>query len=367
MSNLLRQSFSARAPSNLEKDEQEDQLGSLSGPQRPNRKGVQSKVRPWHDYFEEQFKVQCGDQKEFNVYYSPPSEVNAPLFIFHHGIASSGLSFAVTAQAIRSKMSAQLAANPVAKEQYIAGTISFDMRGHGTTTIRGNDHNNFSLDTMVDDFITMCQKVIEVKHLDKNPIIMVGHSMGGAVVSKAAVTKRLKNVVGLCVLDAVEEPALEALNAMDLVLASWPKRFDSIERSVDWHLQSNTLRNRESAEVSVQGMLRQNVDTGDWVWTQDPKLTEPYWRDWFIGLSKTFLAAPAARLLILAGTDRLDKELIIGQMQGKYQLVVFAESGHYIQEDEPKKTAITLIDFWERNGRPADIIPKFGKFRALGE
>lgn len=36
-------------------------------------------------------------------------------------------------------------------------------------------------------------------------------------------------------------------------------------------------------------------------------------------------------------------------MQGKYQLVVFQDSGHFIQEDSPIKTAITLIDFWKRN------------------
>jgi hypothetical protein len=37
------------------------------------------------------------------------------------------------------------------------------------------------------------------------------------------------------------------------------------------------------------------------------------------------------KLLVLAGTDRLDKPLTIGQMQGKYQLIVYPESGHSIQ------------------------------------
>jgi hypothetical protein len=35
-----------------------------------------------------------------------------------------------------------------------------------------------------------------------------------------------------------------------------------------------------------------------------------------VGLSKKFLAARGGKLLLLAGTDRLDKELMIGQMQG---------------------------------------------------
>jgi hypothetical protein len=32
----------------------------------------------------------------------------------------------------------------------------------------------------------------------------------------------------------------------------------------------------------------------------------------------------------LAGTDRLDKELMIGQMQGKFQMVVLPASGHCV-------------------------------------
>ena len=33
---------------------------------------------------------------------------------------------------------------------------------------------------------------------------------------------------------------------------------------------------------------------------------------------------------MLAGTDRLDKELMIGQMQGKFQMVVLPASGHCV-------------------------------------
>jgi protein phosphatase methylesterase 1 len=39
---------------------------------------------------------------------------------------------------------------------------------------------------------------------------------------------------------------------------------------------------------------------------------------WFNGLSEKFLTMPNGRLLILAGTERLDKALTIGQMQGTY-------------------------------------------------
>ncbi len=34
----------------------------------------------------------------------------------------------------------------------------------------------------------------------------------------------------------------------------------------------------------------------------------------------------------MAGTERLDKELMIGQMQGKFQLAVIPNVGHMVQE-----------------------------------
>lgn len=53
---------------------------------------------------------------------------------------------------------------------------------------------------------------------------------------------------------------------------------------------------------------------------------------WFKGLSNKFLTARTARILILAGTDRLDRELMIGQMQGKFQQVVVPGVGHMLHE-----------------------------------
>lgn len=53
---------------------------------------------------------------------------------------------------------------------------------------------------------------------------------------------------------------------------------------------------------------------------------------WFEGLSTSFLAVKAARLLVLAGAERLDKELMIGQMQGKFQLEVVPNVGHILHE-----------------------------------
>lgn len=95
---------------------------------------------------------------------------------------------------------------------------------------------------------------------------------------------------------------------------------------------------------------------------------------WFQDLSAKFLSARAAKLLVLAGTDRLDKTLMIGSMQGmcgfradtavnkthallpyfsagKFQMDIFAEAGHAIHEDQPDRLAQCLVEFGKRNKR----------------
>jgi protein phosphatase methylesterase 1 len=51
------------------------------------------------------------------------------------------------------------------------------------------------------------------------------------------------------------------------------------------------------------------------VWRTDLLASEPYWREWFLGLSDLFLQCHAMKLLVLAGPDRLDKPLTVAHMQ----------------------------------------------------
>ena len=68
-------------------------------------------------------------------------------------------------------------------------------------------------------------------------------------------------------------------------------------------------------------------------------------------MSARFLGGRGAKLLVLAGADRLDRELMIGQMQGKFQLVVLPSVGHMLHEDDPTGAAEVLVEFWRRNER----------------
>ncbi len=48
------------------------------------------------------------------------------------------------------------------------------------------------------------------------------------------------------------------------------------------------------------------------------------------------------------GCCRLDKVLTIGQMQGKFQLILMPTAGHAIHEDEPDRMAEHLQQFLQR-------------------
>ena len=150
---------------------------------------------------------------------------------------------------------------------------------------------------------------------------------------------------------------MASLAHMRGVLAKRPASFPSAEAAVAWALRSGATRNLEAARVSVPSQVRQNAPGGPWVWVARLGESERFWDGWYRGLSDLFLAVPAPKLLLLAGTDRLDKALTIGQMQGKFQLQVIPEAGHFVQEDVPEKAAQLLVEFFKRNDRGALVLP----------
>ena len=254
-----------------------------------------------------------------------------PLFIFHHGAGFSKESFTL-----------------LENELHILNleTLSFDCRGHGSNPI---DSDDYSLDALVNDMIAVVGD--HLKNKVGSDIILVGHSMGGPVCVELALRKIFK-VIGVVVLDVVEGSAIESLVYMKSMLNSRPTTFQSIEEAVDYMVTSGQIRNRKSAILSVPSTLKQ-VD-GHYEWRTNLAKTEKYWNQWFADLSSKFLSLRGAKLLVLAGTDRLDKTLLIGQMQGKFQLEIMADSGHSINQDCPEKLAHMLHLFYLRN-QPLDI------------
>ncbi|KAK4046685.1 Protein phosphatase methylesterase 1 [Microbotryomycetes sp. JL201] len=297
----------------------------------------------------------------FRVYYTPPAPDSrnsdtgpGTVFLFVHGAGYSAFSWALCSKTLVEHSRGQV------------GVLAYDARGHGKsepgkTRLTNNQGQgvaetglSMSLASMVDDLVNILKNLFPDR--DHAPsFVLVGHSMGGAVVAEACprVQAEVGAVTGIVVVDVVEGSAMEALAGMTGLIEAQPKSFASIEKAIQWHIKSKTIRNLDSARVSVPPLVRKTAsDSTDTVhWRADLSATTPFWEGWFKGLSSKFLAARTARMLLLAGTDRLDKELMIGQMQGKFQLEVFPETGHCVQEDAPEKTADLLLKFWRRNDR----------------
>jgi protein phosphatase methylesterase 1 len=144
--------------------------------------------------------------------------------------------------------------------------------------------------------------------------------MGAAVAVEVMAQKLVKvPVIGTCVVDVVEGTAMESLGMMNSILSSRPKQFKNVQDAVNWAMRTNQIRNKESASISIPSQLIQKEDK--YVWRTDLTQSKPFWEGWFSGLSQKFLSIRGAKLLILAGTDRLDKPLMIGQMQGILKLM----------------------------------------------
>ena len=93
-----------------------------------------------------------------------------------------------------------------------------------------------------------------------------------------------------------------------------------------------------------------STSTTGYTWRTNLMSTQPFWKGWFEGLSSQLLSAPVqGKLLLLAGIDRLDKELTIGQMQGKFMMRVLPKCGHAVHEDVPQQVADVVGNFLVRN------------------
>ena len=106
-----------------------------------------------------------------------------------------------------------------------------------------------------------------------------------------------------------------------LVAAKIPREEDGEEKGSELKVEradraeAGDCIQEEDGEGDMAGPRTTEPPSQHLTWRVDLAASEPHWQGWFQGLSQRFLDAPAAKLLLLAGVDRLDKELTVGQMQ----------------------------------------------------
>lgn len=362
--------FSASASASESSNEPDDHSSNSSSSSASSTAST-STVRPpsrdhppsWKSHFTQELHLTHSTpthHANYHLYLTPPSNPTTdPLFICHHGAGSSALSFALLATHIRRQLPH-------------AGIVSLSARGHGSTItpITATCAPDYSLSTLTTDIRTTLTLLLPTQnwpHLP--PTILIGHSLGAAILTNLLhISPTLfPHHIGSCTLDVVEGSALPALSHMKSHLSARPQNFPTLSEAIDWHIRTRALRDRDSAEVSVPSLLVP-CPGGGFTWRTDLTATSPWWEEWFTGMSRKFLTGRGAKLLILAGTDRLDRELMIGQMQGKFQLVVIPEAGHFVQEDAAEKTAGVLVEFFKRNDRSQMVLPpKVSELLAQGK
>ncbi|KAL7292364.1 hypothetical protein TKK_0013966 [Trichogramma kaykai] len=325
----------------------------------------------WSQYFQDRKSIAIAE----DVFYAYHQGNEGPLLVLIHGGGYSGLTWAQFTKAVTALVTCQI--------------MAIDLRGHGSSKTKKDD--DLSINTLANDVVHILEAISE-----NRPIIMIGHSLGGAVAVRAA--PLIPNVIGVIVIDVVEGTAIESLRSMQGFLRSRPAQFSSISKAVEWCVRSGQIRNVNSAKVSVPGQIKnienntlgaddlehdpkpdpsdesnsatstlpaplgtivegelsissttEETSSVKYTWRINLAQTEKYWNEWFHGLSSAFLELEAPKMLLLAGVDRLDKELTVGQMQGKFQLQVLTACGHAIHEDAPDKVAEAVATFLVRH------------------
>uniref|UniRef100_A0A8C5AED0 Protein phosphatase methylesterase 1 n=1 Tax=Gadus morhua TaxID=8049 RepID=A0A8C5AED0_GADMO len=283
----------------------------------------------------------------FRVY---KAGTGGPVLVLLHGGGHSALSWAVCTTAISSRVSCRV--------------LAMDLRGHELLFFRD-----------VANVVQACYGETPP------PMVLIGHGVGGAIAVHAASSMLLPTIVGLVAIDVVEGSAMEVLHSMQNFLRGRPKSFKSMVHAIEWSVKSGQIQNLESARVSVVGQIKKCEVDKDvllepaslvvdvavegneefheqhqlndkenttpersisdnqsvYNWRIDLSKAEKYWDGWFRGTSNLFLSCNLPKLLLLAGVDRLDRDLTIAQMQGKFMMQLLPPCGHAVQEDHPDK------------------------------
>lgn len=267
----------------------------------------------------------------FSSYESSPPPLIA---VFLHGGGHSALSWALVSKQMKSHV-------PV---------VAFDARGHG----HSHAESETQLDTetqVLDSVALLCEFLNErwVRSASLPKVVLCGHSMGGAIAIRIAATRPNFEIAGLVVIDVVEGTAMAALPYMSKWVADRAHSFPSVEKAIRYVTRAGHVRNLQSARISVPPQVKfSNIDRC-WYWRTPLEKTQQFWKGWFDGLSPVFLSLPVPKMLILANVNRLDKDLMIAQMQGKFQNILIPSAGHAIHEDQPEQTARAILDYLRRN------------------
>lgn len=343
----------------------------------------------WEKYFSEYRTIELNSNK-FRVYVSG---TEGPVLVLLHGGGYSGLTWALFTDEIMKKIQCKV--------------LAIDLRGHGETETKDDD--DLSIDTMTNDIVGIVdhlygtsETIIFIGHSMGGALAThCAHKMqtcaglvvidvveGTAMDSLSSMQTFLKNRPA-CFMSI--EHAIQwcyrssQTHNLDAARVSMPGQIKNTTtgKLASYELSENpnivpvpdAVIAGELAKQTVSGIatiseeededggqsccqnpnLNKNADTSDmappkctYSWRINLSKTEVHWKGWFQGLSELFLNTPAPKLLLLANIGGLDTSLTVGQMQGKFQMVVLPRCGHAIHEDLPERVADMIASYLVR-------------------
>lgn len=147
------------------------------------------------------------NQKIYTKLYKPNKRGKLPIVIYSHGLGAS-----------------YRAANDYAKEllKYDIATITFDFRGGANKNKSDGSPKDMSFLTEIEDLETIIEYVKDLDFVDKNQIILMGSSQGGAI--SALVSAKRDDIKGTVLL----YPAL----SIPSVVTKWYKTKEDIPEEI---------------------------------------------------------------------------------------------------------------------------------------
>ncbi|KAF9550003.1 hypothetical protein EC957_002064 [Mortierella hygrophila] len=355
----------------------------------------------WPAYFQSKRRYAIPPQKDptnivYTLYESNAGRKHLPVIVLIHGAGHCARSFALVAQALHASHNLSLHAR----------ILCPDLRGHGETT--SDDQTNLDLENLAQDLETLLLSLYgdnDGRYLDKagkeigrGPpnIHLIGHSMGGSIVTEVAYRNRVPNISSLFVLDMAEANGHAAPRAIRAWCEARPPVCRTITQAIKWGVESGTVRNILSARISFPGMIAYNPTAlipatpstnpthnpnnppeptmGGFTWRTDLLASEHHCPSWFRNQNHKFLSSvlnpnpnnnpqKVPKMLIFAEhSRRLDTELSSARLEGRFEFLRILQVGHAVQEDDPEAVTNALIQYWQELGVCFKPLPKHQDF-----
>jgi len=255
-------------------------------------------------------------------------------YVFVHGIRDQGRSWET------------FIAELINKDLPIKHAVALDLRGHGDSewpsTNRGYQH---------EDFLTDLAGL--VKHLDKEALTIIGHSLGGSMclLYAAAFPEKVKRLVLLESLgpfarsdEEVPDIIAERLKGRDYVEIPFPH--ESLEGAAKSLQKTFPLI---PDDVALQ-MARHgtNYKGGRYRWKYDPVLRYRTTTAMSEGQIEAFIRRLKCPILFVYGTESDFMKSVRGhraQLFPNAQIVPVQGAGHHIAHEKPKELAQIVAPF----------------------